>query len=93
MTHRMSTIRGLHSARVTHMDCPTCGTSVLLDIQKFAHPAAHAGLPCPACGALVEVSRTDLEIKQDGIWTIPCSADHEDRAAQLERTALVLLRH
>jgi hypothetical protein len=88
----MSNIRGLHSARVTHVDCPTCETSVLLDAEKVAHPAAHAGLPCPACGALIELGRTDLEVKPDGIWTIPCYADHEDRAAQLERTALVLLR-
>jgi len=82
-------MRGLHSARVTHLDCPTCDTSILLDVQKLAHPAAHAGLPCPACGALVEVGRTHLEIKPDGIWTIPCYADNEHRAAQLERTALL----
>ena len=85
--------RALHSWRVTQVDCGVCQAPVPLEATKMVMRATHAELQCPACGALVPVRHTDMDITAGGIWTCASHEDDAAHAAQLEQRALLLLRH
>jgi uncharacterized Zn finger protein (UPF0148 family) len=84
--------RALHTARVTHVSCRACEAPVPLDADKMVLHATHGELSCPACGAPVQVRRTDVEIKPEGVWTIPCYTEDTVTASELEYRGLLLLR-